>query len=79
MSEYNGHKNRNYWNVALWLNGDEHLYRLVCACIGNTRNRTEAIDTLMGRLPIQTPDGTKYTKRNVRAALKIKGYLQGEK
>jgi len=69
MSEYNGHKNRNYWNVALWLHNDEPLYRLVCACIGNTGNRTEAIDTLMGHLPIKTPDGAKYTKRNLRAAL----------
>jgi hypothetical protein len=24
---YNGHKNYNHWNVALWLFNDESLYR----------------------------------------------------
>ena len=69
MPEYNGHKNRNYWNVSLWLGNDYSLYRLACNSILNTKNRTEAVNMLMGHLPIKTPDGVKYTKRNVRAAL----------
>lgn len=27
MATYNGHKNWTHWNVALWLGGDEGLYR----------------------------------------------------
>ena len=28
MTAYNGHKNWNAWNVALWISGDESLYRM---------------------------------------------------
>lgn len=69
MPKYNGHKNYNAWNVSLWLSNDEGLYRLACECIRRTKNRSEAVDKLMDCLPIQTPDGVKYTKTNVRLAL----------
>jgi hypothetical protein len=69
MSTYNGHKNYDYWNVALCLSNDEGLYRLACECIRKTDNRSSAIDMLMQHLPTHTPDGAKYTKTNVRAAL----------
>lgn len=25
---YNGHKNWNHWNVSLWINNDESIYRM---------------------------------------------------
>jgi hypothetical protein len=28
MAKYNGHKNWNHWNVSLWVNNDEGLYRM---------------------------------------------------
>ena len=69
MPKYNGHKNYNAWNVALWLSNDEGLYRLACDCIRRSNNRLEAISKLMDYLPEKTPDGVKYTKTNVRLAL----------
>jgi hypothetical protein len=30
MTEYNGWKNRQTWNVALWLGSDESLYMAAC-------------------------------------------------
>lgn len=36
---YQGHKNRNHWNVALWINNDEGLYRLAQDCIRRAQSR----------------------------------------
>lgn len=69
MPKYNGHKNYNAWNVALWLSNDEGLYRMACSCIRHSNNRSEAISKLMDYLPEKTPDGVKFTKTNVRLAL----------
>lgn len=69
---YNGHKNWNHWNVALWIGNDEGLYRLALDCIGQARGRGAAgIATrmMLDSLPATTPDGAYYTFSSVRAAL----------
>lgn len=72
MPTYNGHKSRNYWNVALWIGNDEPLYRLALDCIRKSRTKDEAAKRfveLMGGDGAKTPDGAPYTVGAVRAAL----------
>lgn len=66
---YNGHKNWNHWNVSLWLNNDEGLYRRAVE-LARRSNRDRAVEQLLSELPGETPDGAPYNKTNVRAALR---------
>lgn len=67
---YNGHKNYAYWNVSLWLNNDENLYRQATGAIELYSDKDAATRYLLAVLPERTPDGVKYTFRNVRQVLK---------
>ena len=70
---YNGYKNYNQWNQSLWINNDEGLYYLAKECIEATDNRDEAISLFLANLDIlgiaHTPDGVKWSKAGIRAAL----------
>ena len=70
MATFNGHKNWNHWNVSIWINNDEGLYRLAQSCIRATDNRDQAVkmfrDELCGTL--RTPDGAPYSCSAVRSA-----------
>ncbi len=69
MATYNGHKSRNYWNVSLWLNNDEGFYRYakrLCSYM----TKDAAADRLARELDGQrTPDGARYSRSAIRAAL----------
>lgn len=71
MATFNGHKNWNHWNVALWINNDEGLYRdaldfAVTYGIGiGSRKFYESC--LIGE---KTPDGAPYSYSSVRAAMR---------
>jgi hypothetical protein len=71
--KYNGHKNYNHWNVSLWINGDEGLYSEAIHCIRHHGTRDEAAQAMLDSLHelgvTQTPDGVKYTKTTIRAAM----------
>ena len=73
MTTYNGHKNWNHWNVSLWINNDEGLYRLARECVNRANNRAQAAQAMidyMGELNItQTPDGAPYSVTSIRAAM----------
>ena len=66
---YNGHKNWNHWNVSLWLNNDYGLYSMMQDCIRHNRTRDQAVEDMLSRLPKKTPDGARYSKTTIRAAM----------
>jgi len=33
MKEYNGYKNYQTWNIALWINNDERFYNIAKGCL----------------------------------------------
>ena len=70
MGKYNGHKNWNHWNVSLWINNDEGLYRLALGCVRDHRNRKDAAECFMALRPAdKTPDGAPYSVSSIRAAM----------
>jgi hypothetical protein len=69
MPEHNGHKNRNHWNVALWIHQDPALYRRMCSLMSEHSSKDTAARALLAELPTHTPDGVKYTFTTVRKAL----------
>ena len=76
MSTFNGHKNWNAWNVSLWINNDEDLYRLakgLVDCYEKCGGRDEAakamLESLVNSGATKTPDGASYSVSSIRAAM----------
>lgn len=67
---YNGFKSWNAWNVSLWLNNDEGLYRMMLGFIrahGTKRDAAAAMaDAMRGE---KTPDGAIYNKTSILSAM----------
>lgn len=58
---YNGWKNYETWNVALWLNGEEELYRAVTSLVTSDPNLTYGkLIQELGLQEGQTPDGVEW-------------------
>lgn len=74
MTKYNGHKNWNHWNVSLWINNDEGLYRMAQELIRDSANRDVAAKSMLHQLFYQddflTPDGAPYSITTIRAAMR---------
>jgi hypothetical protein len=67
---YNGHKNWNHWNVALWIANDEGLYRWAVDTISDLGGKEAAARHMAKALAGETtPDGAPYTYTSIRAAL----------
>lgn len=56
---YNGWKNRATWNVALWLNNDETLYRMVIN-YGKEVNYRQFAEQYLNMFSTETPDGVSW-------------------
>ena len=61
MDSYNGWKNRQTWNVALWINNDESLYRIATGYVKQAK-RISYISFVQyaGLQGYCTPDRIKY-------------------
>lgn len=71
---YNGHRNWNHWNVSLWLNNDERLWREMIHFIGYAKRKADAarmmLDSLRSTGITHTPDGAPYSKTTILAAMR---------
>lgn len=70
MAEYEGHKSKGHWNVALWLGNDEGLYNLCMDALRECKTLARATARVLRWLDgDKTPDGYKYTRDRIYQAL----------
>lgn len=70
MTKYNGHRSWNAWNVSLWVNNDEWLYRQAryyARKFGIAKGAEIFAQLYQGQ---KTPDGAVYNKTSVREAFR---------
>jgi hypothetical protein len=63
VNTYNGWKNRQTWNVSLWLNNDEGVYREAVSFMNKhpqSKHPYSLFIRASGRADYQTPDGIKW-------------------
>jgi hypothetical protein len=70
MAKYQGHRNWNAWNVSLWINNDEGLYREAVFLAKRYGIGQGAVMMASGLEGERTPDGAPYTLTTVREAMR---------
>jgi hypothetical protein len=65
----NGHRSRNAWNVSLWINNDESLYRWAVDLVKKHGQRKAARIMAKDLEGQRTPDGARYNVTCIREAL----------
>ena len=73
-NSYNGWSSYQTWNVTLWINNDEPLYRMAQYCVRMApANRAKAAQFMLHKLErrglTRTPDGAPYSVTAIRAAM----------
>jgi hypothetical protein len=67
---YNGHRSWNAWNVSLWLNNDEGLYRAMQDYKRRYKTRRRAAAAMARDMAGErTPDGGRYNPTTIYEAM----------
>ena len=66
---YNGHRSWAAWNVSLWLNNDEDLYRFARQLAEQYGVGVGAVKMAQALQGEKTPDGGRYTPTSIREAM----------
>ena len=69
MATYNGHRSWNAWNVSLWINNDESLYRHCRELVRRYGRKRAALEFTRDFDGVRTPDGAKYNRTCVYEAM----------
>ena len=70
MTAYNGYPSWNQWNVSLWINNDESLYRFALSLVKQYGVGIAAVKLSQTMRGEKTPDGAIYNLTSVRNALR---------
>jgi hypothetical protein len=64
---YNGWKNRQTWNVSLWINNDESLYRMAVDFMKTYKGKSPYASFIRkyGMKEDRTPDNIKYMSTRI--------------
>ena len=76
-TEYNGWKNYETWNVALWIQNDESFYDFAKACKKSSNSFKSFYYDMVAMECLATPDGVKWddSKIDHKAINKMIGEL----
>ena len=69
MAKFNGYTSWNAWNVSLWINNDETLYRVAYDTVktyGYNRGLRILVEMFEGD---KTPDGAVFNRTGIKQAI----------
>lgn len=69
MAQYQGHRSWNAWNVSLWINNEESLYRWALELAREFGVKRAAVVMNRQLSGQRTPDGAVYNLTCIREAI----------